>query len=97
MTANPWKVDSIQEFAFLNCPECTFKTKHEDFFQEHAHKSHPLSSVLFAQNIDSLEAIFLDEIEGKYEEISANQDEHAYALTLKAPVLESNCRKKCEN
>ena len=30
---NPWQVDNLQAFAFLNCPECTFKSKHEDFFR----------------------------------------------------------------
>ena len=46
---NPWKVDSIQEFAFLNCPECVFKSKEENLFQEHAISNHPDSSVLFNQ------------------------------------------------
>ena len=46
---NPWQVDSIQDFAFLNCPECSFKTKTEDFFQEHAVTSHPMCFVLFGQ------------------------------------------------
>ena len=46
---NPWKVDSIQEFAFLNCPECVFKSKEENLFQDHAISNHPDSSVLFNQ------------------------------------------------
>ena len=25
MDENPWNVDCIQDFSFLNCPECTFK------------------------------------------------------------------------
>ena len=33
MNENPWQVDSVQAFAFLNCPECTFKTREETFFQ----------------------------------------------------------------
>ena len=52
MGSNPWHVESIQDFSFLNCPECTFKSKHEDFFQEHAVKSHPQSRVLFDENIE---------------------------------------------
>ena len=47
MNENPWHVDSMQAFAFLNCPECTFKTKEEDFFQSHAIASHPMCYVLF--------------------------------------------------
>ena len=33
MNENPWQVESVQAFAFLNCPECTFKTREETFFQ----------------------------------------------------------------
>jgi hypothetical protein len=58
MSENPWQVDNVQAFAFLNCPECTFKSKHEDFFQEHAEKSHPLSYVLFDKTDQK---VFLDE------------------------------------
>ena len=46
-TENPWKVDNIKGFSFLNCPECSFKVKDENSFQNHAVKNHPLSSVLF--------------------------------------------------
>ena len=44
---NPWKVDSIQAFSCLKCPECSFNTKEEDWFQDHAVKNHPSSSLLF--------------------------------------------------
>ena len=44
---NPWKVDSIQAFSCLKCPECLFNTKEEDLFQDHAVKNHPSSSLLF--------------------------------------------------
>ena len=44
---NPWKVDSIQAFSCLQCPECTFNTKEEYFFQDHALNNHPLSHALF--------------------------------------------------
>ena len=47
MDINPWQVESIQDFSFLKCPECTFDTKDEDTFQDHATESHPLSFVLF--------------------------------------------------
>ena len=49
---NPWKVESVQEFAFLNCPECEFKDKDEENFQDHAVKYHPKSSVLFKNASD---------------------------------------------
>ena len=48
MTFNPWQVEGIQAFSYLNCPECTFKTKEEPYFQHHAIQNHPLSFVLFA-------------------------------------------------
>ena len=47
---NPWLVDSLQDFLFLKCPECTFDTKEEDYFQEHATEKHPLSIVFFAES-----------------------------------------------
>ena len=47
---NPWLVDSLQDFLFLKCPECTFDTKEEENFQEHAIERHPLSLVFFENN-----------------------------------------------
>ena len=44
---NPWEVESLQAFQFLKCPECTFDTKEENFFQMHAMDHHPLSIVFF--------------------------------------------------
>ena len=51
MTAsfNPWTVNSVLDFWFLNCPECMFHTKEEDFFQTHAVINHPASLVLFGK------------------------------------------------
>ena len=40
---NPWDVENIQEFSFLNCPECNFKTKTEILFQDHAVENHTKS------------------------------------------------------
>ena len=51
MDMNPWQVESIQDFSFLKCPECTFDTKDEDTFQDHATESHPLSFVLFEKTL----------------------------------------------
>ena len=51
MQENPWLVGSIQSFIFLNCPECDFKTRKKDYFQNHARHKHPLSKVLFEQSI----------------------------------------------
>ena len=58
MSCNPWSVKNIQEFSFLNCPECVFKVKEEHIFQDHAVKHHSLSSVLFGANI-STECVYI--------------------------------------
>ena len=65
MSGNPWLVETIQSFLFLNCPECHFKTKEKNFFQDHATKKHPRSSVLFEENSykSELEEHFDHEIE----------------------------------
>ena len=47
MDGNPWQVDSLQDFLCLKCPECTFDTQEEEYFQEHAVGNHPLSQVFF--------------------------------------------------
>ena len=53
MSDNPWLVENVQEFSFLNCPECVFKVKEEDIFQDHAVRNHSQSSVLFVHNAKS--------------------------------------------
>ena len=52
MNTNPWQVDSIKAFSFLNCPECTFRTKEENLFAYHAAKNHPLSSAFYDKQIE---------------------------------------------
>ena len=47
MSDNPWVVDNLKDFWFMNCPECIYKTKTENSFQDHAFENHPLSFVLF--------------------------------------------------
>ena len=47
MPDNPWQVKNVQAFLFLNCPECQFKTKKQNSFQDHAVERHPSSVVLF--------------------------------------------------
>ena len=52
MNTNPWQVDSIKAFSFLNCPECAFRTKEENLFAYHAAKNHPLSTAFFDKQIE---------------------------------------------
>ena len=37
---NPWSVHNIDEFLYYCCPECDFKVKDGDSFEEHALLSH---------------------------------------------------------
>ena len=50
MSANPWLVANIQDFSFINCPQCNFKTKEENKFHIHAENNHPQSFVFFASD-----------------------------------------------
>ena len=47
---NPWKVSSVEDFNFLCCPECVFRSKETSSFEAHALKNHPLASTLFVEN-----------------------------------------------
>ena len=62
MSNNPWQVDSINAFSFLKCPECSFDTKEELIFQDHALGNHPLSFVLFGKTCQEDEEIIVDPV-----------------------------------
>ena len=62
MTNNPWQVNSINAFSFLKCPECSFDTKEELIFQDHALGNHPLSYVLFGKTCQEDEEIIVDPV-----------------------------------
>jgi hypothetical protein len=47
---HPWMVESIEAFSFYCCPECTFRSKEENFFEAHALQNHDLSRYLFQDN-----------------------------------------------
>ena len=49
MNSNPWNVESVDEFSYFNCPECTFHSKEKARFEDHATRNHPLSSILFCK------------------------------------------------
>ena len=53
MDLNPWSVESIQDFMFINCPECVYKTKDEHSFEDHAIQNHPQAHVLFNTDVKS--------------------------------------------
>ena len=60
MVENPWLVDSIQAFSFLNCPECSFKAKDKNFFQGHALQNHPLSFEFFCTSSKKQKEIVIE-------------------------------------
>ena len=68
MTLNPWQVESIEAFYYLNCPECSFNSKDEIGFQDHAIENHPLSFVFFGK-FETNESI--SEIDAEMPEISS--------------------------
>ena len=68
MAFNPWKVESIQAFYYLKCPECEFDTKEENSFEDHAIKNHPMSHELFRKKSVTIEDF--DSVMIKEEQIS---------------------------
>ena len=76
---NPWLVDSIQAFSFLNCPECSFKAKDKNFFQGHALQNHPLSFEFFCTSSKKPREIVteiekIDSLENKTKEIKTLEE-----------------------
>ena len=83
-TGNPWLVENIQAFSFLNCPECAFKVKEVGIFQDHAVRNHSQSSVLFGPNVKS--------------EFIAVKTEQNSEISIEHPImdpLESVMNKEC--
>ena len=40
---NPWLVENLDDFNFLCCPECAYKSKDDGAFIDHAIENHPKS------------------------------------------------------
>ena len=40
---NPWLVETLEDFNFLCCPECAYKSKDDGAFMDHAIENHPKS------------------------------------------------------
>ena len=91
MGENPWQVHSIQEFSCLKCPECSFDTKKEDFFQNHATENHPLSYVLFTKPFkedNCLEdPLMSEDCRPDFEENSETQSEENIFMTIDETVI----------
>ena len=48
---NPWLVEDLDDFYFLCCPECAYKSKDDEAFMDHAVENHPNSkaSMVFSE------------------------------------------------
>ena len=47
METNPWQAESLEDFTFICCPECVFKSKNAYTFESHALENHPNSTEFF--------------------------------------------------
>ena len=75
-TCNPWSVNNINDFWFLSCPECSFKTKEQGKFQIHAIENHPRSCQLFSGNTENnlTEKVKNDNLKVETEDCGSNED-----------------------
>ena len=55
MAVNPWHVKSLEEFTFICCPECIYKSKDAVSFEYHALENHPDSTDFF--HIDTVRVV----------------------------------------
>ena len=81
---NPWKVESIQEFSCLKCPECFFFTKEQNYFEDHAIANHPLSAILFDETMSSYE------IEDNFKEEVLDEINHVNVGDIKKEPTEQD-------
>lgn len=44
---NPWEVQSLQDFTFICCPECVYRSQDAESFECHALENHPKSLSFF--------------------------------------------------
>ena len=95
MTQNPWQVDSIQAFVYINCPECSFKTKEEGFFQDHAVASHPNCFALFGRSDIVIQEVTIEDqkpeyyIEVKADEVPTKLELASALASIEEPIDEN--------
>lgn len=71
---NPWDVSALEDFNFLCCPECQFRSKDPCEFECHAVGNHPKAKTFFVKNIksepsdDDIDPDLLQAFEGTCEE-----------------------------
>ena len=101
---NPWKVESIQEFSCLKCPECIFFTKEQNYFEDHAIENHPLSVVLFDETMSSFETEdnFKEELIDEINHVNVGDikkeptDQDPSSTVLESEEVAENLRPSCE-
>ena len=86
---NPWQVESVQDFIYINCPECVFKTKEGSSFQNHAIQNHPQSHIFFDTQYDDVKPDPLN----LNSEIKVNRRKQSLEPR---PNLEPNLEPNCE-
>ena len=97
MTQNPWQVDSVQAFVYINCPECSFKTKEEGFFQDHAVASHPMCFPLFGHTDIVIEEVTVEDKKSEYYiEVKAEQAPSELELASALASLEEPSKENIE-
>ena len=93
MPSNHSFVQNINQFWFLNCPECPFKTKIHTKFESHAHEKHPWSSAIFGTNKESLDKIETEEEQCENVTLSIEQnDDQTTSLATKNTVQENTVK-----
>ena len=97
---NPWRVNSVQAFLCLKCPECDYNTNQETFFQDHAVENHPLSIALFGkikslyitsllfdeETEEEIEGKNITEVNSKYKAVQLNSSEKS-TLAINAGIV----------
>ena len=51
---SPWEVNSLEEFKFFCCSECTYRSKENSWYENHINEQHP-QSLTFLDDSDSYE------------------------------------------
>lgn len=74
---NPWQVQSLDAFNYLCCPECVFRSKETQLFENHAVLNHPQSSVFFNDSKDFKEVDdSYEPFEDSIEPVETNISDH---------------------
>ena len=85
---NPWVAQDIADFNFLCCPECSYKSKVEEVFIEHAVEIHPKSKFSKIFNLQTGTLLSNQNIENEDRIINCPTD------TISIDMVEENIKEK---